>query len=358
MFDNDFSLAHKKLSDLGTAENLIPSKDYYQSLLNWAQAQYRKDRSERKSAIIDMRQAVKNLSQLYNELQTTESSLAWNLAASNTARLLLDNDQGWTAFKLGNPAIERLKILLANSALDDQQRIAAQLAIGLYSVYVNSVPEKFQWLAGMVDKSGSLDQGRVLLEQAMLNSEVLSVEATRSLLFEVPWSTPQQCSYLSVSAQLINRFKNNADFSLAHQGLLIRCGFAEDAIAEIQRYRSNHLLSDISGYANLDYAEQFILSELRAYAELGKYRAILNLSIQDGFKESGQYSYALANAYDVAGKSVLAKSIYQDLVMNPDIPLHIQKLSQNRIRLPYKPRPKKLPGKKLSIKNIETCIEE
>ncbi len=335
VFNLEFDLARNFNVESHQGITLIPSNDFYLGLINWLQAGTQNNLDLQDAAVKSLEAVVETLKNSHAKNHSTESFLGWNLAAALTARLLLANDHLIAGYNLGNPAIKNLEKYTRGNTTPEGIA-AANLAIGLDQVYRNIIPDKFKWATRFIQKNGDAIQGRKLIESALQNSSYLGPEAARVLLLEVPWSSQAICNYFDISNDLVHRYPDNPDFSIANQAISIRCGFAENALTENHRFNSRYNITSISGFTDENYSELFEQGLIRAYVETGNLDSLLNfesdnLSIH-WFK---QYAYAYANALDISGKRENAVNIYQSLLEKNDVPKSIRVNSKMRLNFPY-----------------------
>ncbi len=348
IFNQDFEDAREILKDIESDQSLIPSRPFYEALINWIAALSNNDSSQRKSKLSTLQKRVNDLSALHSTKQTPGSLLAWGLAEAHTARILLFEKRMITGYFTGNRAIKNLQQYVGDESSTDNGRNAAMLAIGLHQIYSNAIPDELKWATPFINQVGDMDHGRELIIHALQNSQHLSPEAARILLLEVPWATPGICDYLDLSRVLAKHYRNNPDFSLAHQGVSLRCGRPRDTLKENKRFmriRSGQL---ITGLTEANYSELFQMGRLRAYADTGNVDAIRHESLVSVTLKPFQ-QLALANALDNSGSRDNAIAQYQSLSEDKSASISLRKVSKMRIRFPYSAVKRIVPGRSLSL---------
>lgn len=331
LFNLDFIQANTDLKTAPLDSALIPSKSFYQALINWYS---QVNASRNKPTEINPNRLLKEVAVLesqYRQNPTLNTRFAWNLASAVSARALLANKQVRTAYKIGLEAVENLETDLQDPQISEQQYAAGRMMIGLYYLYSNFIPKQFAWLKSSILSKGSFDDAVVELTYATQHSQIFSTEAARTLLIELPWRTPGHCRYLNIEQTLSQQYPNNADISLIYQGLAIRCGYPERARVENRRL-TEHLETGLAkSYETIDIA---LLNKL------ARYRINANLGLPSRDKNTNasliqHRRYALANAYDIMGERALAIDIYQSLVDSTEISRSIRISSKARLKTPF-----------------------
>ena len=339
ILDLDIDAAISASAVLDTESSLIKSRLFYQNLVGWAQATLNKDHKQKKRALENLRAELSVLKKRFSSSQSVEDSLSWNLAAAHTARLLLEDEQIITGYKLGSKAVKNLQDMLTQENINSEQRSAASLVVGLSYIYSNSIPDQFSWAKPVIKVKSDLDSGRKLVELAIESSSVFTNEAARALLLEIPWSTPAFCNYLHIAETLSQRFQRNIDISMALQGILIRCGHPLEALKENTRIQLEFPQSQYSGFSQIDYNTALELGRIRAKANArvldhNDIQGILDL--QDDSPIKWHALYALANFHDLTHQRNKAKIQYQAIIdTKSTVTKALRANSVARIKYPY-----------------------
>jgi len=351
VFNLDFDSARIILLDLDN-DSLIPSALFYEALVNWIESANRRDTDLREIALADLLSSVSELNSRYSLRRNPESLLAWGLAAAQTSRILLFHQRIFSGYKMANQSIQNLQEYVRNELATDNGRSAAQMAIGLYFIYASTIPDEMEWIGKLVNLDGNLDMGRELIEQALQQSPQLSPEAGRLLLLEVPWSMPGACNYLNFSRELVQRYPGTPDFSIALQGLLLRCGSADRALEENLRYLSNNNRSAIAGLSEENYSELFEMGQLRGFADTGNSESLQRYSLENENLEPFR-QISLANALDISGSRDEAVKIYESLSKNTSARLSMRKVAKMRLNIPYSVSRTIVPNRDLALAGCE-----
>lgn len=333
IFNHDFATAASVLKKFDQQQNLIPSSAFYKALGNWVKGAVGNHSEQIKNSLKALTGAVEELEAVHTIENTPESLLAWNLAAVHTARILLNSRQIFAAYHLGKPAIKKLQQYLQGETTP-AGRSAAVLALGLYTVYSHAIPNRYEWVRHWINPSGNFHSGRVLIEQSLQHSPHLAPEAARALLLEVPWSGKQICDYQDFSQELSERYPHNPDFSIAYQGILLRCGQPAAALAENRRFISDHKIKSIQGLAADNYAELFQMGKLRGYVELQHLEAIKNENLVSERLKWFRV-FALANTLDIIGEEEEARDHYDSIINADSAPKSLRQSAKMRLQFPY-----------------------
>ena len=332
--DLDFASAERTLEVISPGNAIIPSSDFYRALLNWIQATTSGDRELGNKSTDDLQRAVGALKRNHQLEPDPDRFLAWHLSAAHTARILVAEKQLLTGYRLGLESTQALKKVVYDQSYRIDQRAAAALATGLYYVYLNYIPDEFEWIKPMLKSEGSIDQGRELIEFSIRNSPQFSPEAARSLFMEVPWTTPAQCRLLELAEQLAQNYPNNTDLSIVLQGTYLRCGHPDSSLDENERIRSIAGEAGYTGLTEEPYRELLELGRIRALAQSGAVTEIQTLLDQQ--QQNPLYDYALANALDVANQRDSAVEHYNRLVESRDTPEYLRNSAIQRLTIPYR----------------------
>lgn len=349
LFNMAFDRAEALTETLDEQSGVIPSRGFYTALIEWARFQH-KGIGPGNPGISRLKEEVRALENRHERLGTPDSELAWSLAAAHASRILLNEERFIGAYNLGYPAVKRLMRLVQQEFSNAEAKFAAQLAIGIYNVYINNLPEGLKWASFLLMKPGDAEQGRWLIEQALANSKTLSPEAGRVLLLEFPWSLPGHCDYLELASHMTEQYPNNPDFSLARQGLLLRCGYPDEAALENRKFLVGAGSDEISGFNPIDYDLQFKLGNARVMAETGDYENLEN-EVSNLKELDYYYTLAKAHAYDIVGQRESAISHYHVIMDNDDAPDALKKSAEMRLTFPYTETKSVLPGRKVFIQH-------
>ena len=333
IFDHNFDHANTIINELDFDKALIPSIPFYQGLSNWIQGNIHSDKKQIKRSLHALSLAVDDLKIQHQVKDTTASFLGWNLAAANTARIFLVSNQMISAYNMGNPAIENLAQYLKGPTTQSG-RAAATLALGLHHIYSNAVPDKYKWASFLVKPSGNFELGRKLIEQSIQESLQLAPEAARALLTEIPWSRGEVCDYQQFSKALAEKHAVNPDFSIAYQGILLRCGWPKYALTENQRFLSEYNGKTIVGLAATDYTALFQLARIRGFVEL---QDIQSIKQENPVNNNVQWlkQFALANVYDTTGDRTQSADYYNSIIDAPAAPIALRKSASMHLEQPY-----------------------
>ena len=351
LFNLEFERAAAAVETLDEQSSLIPSRGFYQALLQWARVQTG-GTVDRNPEISQLRSEVRLLEDRHDQLRTPESELAWSLAAAHTARILLNEERFISAYNVGYPAVKRLGKLLDRGLVNMEATLAAQLAIGIYNIYINNLPEGLKWASFLLRKTGNTEQGRRLIEHTLANSRTLSPEAGRILLLEFPWSFPGHCDYLGLARHMVEQYPDNPDYSLARQGLLLRCGYADQASAENRRFLDRNGNGEIRGFNPTDYALQFKLGQARVMAESGDVESLRNNAGEfEGLEV--YHSLAMAHAHDISGNRESARKQYQAIIDNDGTGEALRKSAEMRLIFPYVATKTVKPGRTIAFQHCQ-----
>jgi len=351
VFNHDFDAARIAAKATEYEHSLIPSASFYEALVDWVSSLYDDDISHQKGRLSELRKSVKELKNLHSSEQSASSLLAWGLAGAHTARILLFEQHVISGYHLGNQSIENLQQYSDTKSSTTEGRQASRMAIGLHQIYSNAVPDALKWAEFLIRPVGDIDQGRELIELTLQDSTRLSPEAARILLLEVPWSTPGICDYLELAGEMAEHYPLNPDFSIAFQGILLRCGNPHRALKENMRISTVNY-NPVFGIDRIDYPELLKLGRLRAYAETGNIDSIQQ-EIPVGDRFGFYQQYALSNALDISGSRNRALALYKSLSEDKSAPNSLKKSSQIRMKFPYVATDKVVPRRSLKLLGCE-----
>ena len=336
--------AQSSIDALDEQTALIDSSAFYSGLTAWANATRQQNKSAIKTALKDLQNAVVDLEKRYKAESDSDHQLSWGLAAGYTARLLLNNGDMIAGYNLGYPAVIALQNYLQQASNHKNGKAAASLIVGLYYIYSNSLSDQYSWTKQFIKPLGNANTGISLIEYSVTHSQHFAPEALRTLLTDIPWSTPGICKYRGLSRQAISLYPSSPDFSIAYQGIQLRCGFPELALEENRRFVSSHSDSGLSGFKKENYQRIFDLGHIRALAETGNSETLTKLTSTEIKKDSDNLKwhikYGLANAFDIKMKRGDALEHYTDLAENKNAPYSIQANSKLRLKFPYQSKEK------------------
>ena len=333
LFSHDFDAARAAINSIEHEHSLIPSASFYEALAEWVSSLYIDDVNQRKNKLSQLRKSVRDLKSLHSSEQSAGSLLAWGLAGAHTARILLFEQHVISGYYMGNQAVVNLQQYVREATSTVEGRHAARLVIGLHQIYSNAVPDELKWAEFLVKPAGDIDQGRELILRTLRESRYLSPEAARVLLLEVPWSTPGVCDYLELGREMTEHYPGNPDFSIAWQGILLRCGRPDSALVENNRISTTGY-QPIFGIKDINYPELMRMGRLRAYVDTGDVDSIRHENPESARVETFR-QYALANALDITGSRNHAVSIYKALSDDSSAPVSLRKSSRLRVEFPY-----------------------
>jgi hypothetical protein len=333
VFNHDFDAARVAVNSIELEHSLIPSTPFYDALAGWVYSLQTDDVNQRKDRLSQLRMSVRELESFHSSKQSAGSLLAWGLAGAHTARILLFEQHVISGYYMGNRAVENLQQYTRDAASTVEGRHAARLVIGLHQIYSNAIPDELEWAEFLVKPVGDIDHGRELILRTLKESRYLSPEAARVLLLEVPWSTPGVCEYQELGREMTEHYPGNPDFSIALQGILLRCGRPESALVENKRISTAGYHS-VLGRKDIDYPDLMQLGRFRAFADTGDVESIRRETPGSDHMETFR-QYALANALDISGQRNHAVAVYKSLSDDSTAPVSIRKSSKLREEFPY-----------------------
>lgn len=229
------------------------------------------------------------------------SMLTIGLAKAFIARIYLEQERWFKAYRFGKAARDELRALIQRNPDGED----AYLVLGLYEFYTGSVPAALRWLMALIDLSGDREKGLRYLERAVAHAPIAAPEAARVLIYELPLTAPEVCAYLPLLKEVRQRYPKNPLFTLRLQRVYRECGYPLQALEENRRaekhFQSNHWLK-----RKLDW------EALHTHRDLGNVEAIKLLRTQ--FRDASQvWSMAKAGALDVLGKHRQAETIYRQV---------------------------------------------
>lgn len=332
LLSGNFHSTQENIDTLFDQESLIPSKSFYRAMVKWHGDLIDLNKNPRtlpKTVLVD---EVAKLQSKYNQENTADNLLAWGLGGGLAARALLANKQISAGYKLGVVAIDNLSNYMDRQDSNSEGRSAASFFLGIYKLYTNFIPDHYRWAISNLEELDSLENAIHHIEFAVRHSNVLSHEAGRTLLLELPWKLPGHCKYLQLAETLTKKYPNNADISLASQGLNIRCGHDQQADKENRRLTPLIQSGTAFGYGGFNYEELTSQAFNRIKANQGDSNVLLTTSNNTEWHKQ----FSLGNAYDIQNKRQSALDIYTSLVSNKNVPSSIRKSAAIRIRIPYK----------------------
>lgn len=309
IMNHQYQQAKEQSRNLDDKKALIPSSDFYIGLSLWHHGVYDNNSKWREQGIEYMQNSV---AQLQNSDHEKTRLLGYALAAGHSARVLLYEQRYTDGIRLGKKALDAIKAYRTSKWVDAQGLMATNILLGIVSFYKANAPK---YIKRRVRRLVDLDEdaSRDMIEKSATESTVFADEAKRILLMEAQWSIPRSCRYLDWATTLANRYQNNSDFSLARQGLLLRCGHAEAALKENQ-VATQRFTDD--AYA----APLFRSAKWRALAQLGNWQALREIRNQENksFSEEDtqRLLIALADALHLDGQIQKSKAIYQAIIQD------------------------------------------
>jgi hypothetical protein len=230
LLDKRFNEANKILQRWEkSATNTPIEPQFYQANVWLAQA---KEQGKKKRLQLNLKalQRFQTITSLLSKkkFRSTNETLLLGMSEAFSARIFLEQEKWYSAYKLGRQARDRLRALLK----EDPTQEDANLVLGLYEFYTGSVPSGLKWLSYLIDLSGNRQDGLVMLERAVKYSKTAAPEAARVLLDELNLSAPEVCQWLTLNKQMRSSYPNNARFSYALQKNYRRCGFSQLALEE------------------------------------------------------------------------------------------------------------------------------
>ncbi|MFT5115778.1 MAG: hypothetical protein ACI8P9_005131 [Parasphingorhabdus sp.] len=202
VLDNLFSVSNT---------NDISTSPVYKILRPWAQAAVLKNfKAARKIApgvVRDLRRMVPD-KQTVKRITDIDSVYKLAFVHASISRVSLTDYQLIDAYRHGKRAVS----LIQQYRLQRPDDLRADYFLGLFQYYTGAAPLLARWLAKMFGMDGDIDQGIQSLEKVALNSDVLSTEAARVLLFEVLEKHRQPCRYTGLARDLVELYPDNTVF--------------------------------------------------------------------------------------------------------------------------------------------------
>ena len=148
----------------------------------------------------------------------------------------------------------------------------------------------------------------------------------------------------------MDHYPDSIDISLAYQGLNIRCGVSESALAENKRIHQAYTNGTVNGYGDYNFSQLIELSSYRINANLGDAD-----QLSDGNDELKWHRmFAWANSLDNTGDRISAVAIYQSLSTETMAPWSIRKSAKIRLLIPYQPPETIVPSGSLKFPECST----
>jgi len=255
----DYPEANALLRQWRMAEPKAAGPDFYQATLlldeaKWAGKTHAQTLNTQALALL---QAVSQRLQTQPQ-RSLDDELLLSMADAFSARVFLDRDAWMKAYTHGKQSRKRLRQVIRQHPNTED----AYLVLGLYEFYTGDLPTGLKGLSYLLDLSGDRKRGLRWLERAAQLAPTAAPEAARVLIDELPLKAPEVCQWLSVNAQLRDRYPGNWRFSYQLQKNYRRCGQPERALAENQRgfeqFRSNRRVRG-----------RFMAQRLLIYRDLG-----------------------------------------------------------------------------------------
>ncbi|WP_455209751.1 hypothetical protein [Kaarinaea lacus] len=319
-----------------------PMLGLYRGAVLWAQSQNasKEDQPAAQQKAIDAMQQVieRDLQALQEDPAEPERQLSLGMAQAFIARLYLQQNKWFKAYRYGRKARDGLRDLIAQ--YPDQED--AYLILGLYEYHTGSVSPFWKWVTAMIDLSGDAQLGVQYIERAVQNAPVVAPEAARVLLTEVKSSRPQVCDYLSLAQLMREHYGSNPQFSVVLQDIYILCGQAEKALGEAQQAKNRYL----EKYPNMKIPLD--IRALIAYRELGDMQ---NVEAMAPRLQSVPMIWTLnkAKASDLIGERQAAIGYYQALIDDDAAPHWIQKQARKHLDQPYQRFKTRTPQRDLQL---------
>jgi hypothetical protein len=229
------------------------------------------------------------------------SVLTMGMARAFIARIYLDQERWFKAYRYGRAARDELRALIKR----EPDSADAYLILGLYEFYTGSVPAGLRWLMALIDLSGDREKGLRYLEQAVVRAPVAAPEAARVLVYELPLKAPQVCRYMPLLKDLRDRYPKSHAFILRLQRVYRICGYPLRALEENQQVRKE-------SPSNQPLRRKLDWEALHIYRDLGDLDGIESLSSRFG-RSSLLWLTAKAEALDVLGEYRQARAIYRQI---------------------------------------------
>ena len=324
----DFAQARAVVRTFNLEHALIPSEQYYSGLIEWAEGTANRDKKQSREGIRVLTFSVSQLEATYKQSPTISNRIAWDLAATYTARILAIEERFLASYNIGYRAIKSLHQLVRTGLLDKQQSIAANFALGVYYLYLNNLPDSIKWAKILLKITGTLDEGLTNIIAAVQESIYLGPEAARVLLLEAPWRPSVICSYLEVSMTLAMVYPRNPDFSLVYQGLLLRCGYTKESMNEHERFVNSINNEKIRGFSPVDYTDLFDLSRIRNMVAEQNLHGLTSYRPENS-RLTPYLNLAVANIHDMQQNYSRSRKFYNDIINDADSPIHLKTVPQN-----------------------------
>lgn len=295
--NNDFSAARTHLDQWARRGAGADELAFYRALVVLARARHSAGKQRERLT----QQALQQLLGFVTDYSNSTDKLNIGMAKALAARIYLDQERWFKAYRLGRAARDELRALVKR----EPEREDAWFVLGLYEFYTGSVPAGLKWLMALLDLSGDREKGLRYLERAVTHAPVAAPEAARVLVYELPLEAPQVCAYIPLLKEMRKRYAQNLLLTLRLQRLYRNCGHPLLALAENRQAgespRSGHWFK-----RKLDW------EALHIYRDLGNPDAIE--SLRGRFRHRPQvWLRAKAGALDVLGKYRQAGLIYRQL---------------------------------------------
>ena len=331
----DYQGAFALADQLHLASSIIPSKDFYYALANWYQGYQLGDKKRKKSAIGALRQAIKQLDEELKPVISSQNNLpaiinahlALGLAKGHGARILLEGEYIYRGYKMATAALKHLNLFFSKASPDIPGYYDAEFLRGLYEIYTHDLKERYNWLTGSIDYKGNRKLGIALIERMINKPSIFSIEAIKALLAEVSWQLPQVCKYRDVVDLIGSQFKSNRDYMVLRQGLLLKCGSAERALAVNTEYKNHPQHPEL-------IQRLLTKAELRIKAHLGRAEEIQQITVFPD--QQADQLLAMANALDIQGNRNTAIDLYKKINSDKTIIKTYRAVARARLQYPFK----------------------
>ena len=296
----EFSGAEKYLQQWEQREATLADLGFYRAMVLLARAKASNgDRREhlRQRALDEL---LKWVDENTAASMGPSSMLTIGLAKAFIARIYLEQERWFKAYRFGKAARDELRALIQRIPESED----AYLVLGLYEFYTGSVPVGLKWLMALIDLSGDREKGLRYLERAVTHAPVAAPEAARVLIYELPLTPPEVCSYIPLLKEVRQRYPKNPLFTLRLQRVYRECGYPLQALEENRRAGKSFQAHWLK--RKLDW------EALHIHRDLGNVGAIKSLRTQ--FRDvSEAWLMAKAGALDVLGKHRQAETIYRQV---------------------------------------------
>ena len=158
---------------------------------------------------------------------------------------------------------------------------------------------------------------------------------------------------MDIGQSLSQNYPKNADFSLAYQGILLRCGYTQRASEENDRLAALARVEGLAGFSPIEYERSLELGKIRIMVAKRNIEGLRQTSLED-LELRPYLDFAMGNVLDLNHQYDESQEFYNLVIQSPDTPESLRLSANMRLHHPYKETIGKKSGQTLFIQD---CVQ-